>query len=121
MAREAIDVFQPNRRSGRRLKFGNIPTVVNGVRFDSKREAARYVDLCWLEKAGQIEGLRLQPKYPLVVNGQQVAIYRGDFEYHEGGVKILEDVKSVATRTPTYRLKAKLIQALYGLTIRETR
>jgi hypothetical protein len=62
--------------------------------------------------------LELQPRYPLIVNGEKVGTYVGDFRYFEGDVLILEDVKGILT--PVYRLKRRLVKALYGLDIRET-
>lgn len=70
-----------------------------------------------MEKARVIRDLELQPRYPLVVNGVKVATYVGDFRYREDGVLVLEDAKGVRTRE--YRLKAKLMKALFGIEIRE--
>lgn len=99
-------------------KYRAVRTVVDGRVFDSKREARRYEELKLLERAGLIRDLEIQPKFPLEVNGRRVATYRGDFQYWEGGEFIVEDCKGV--RTPIYRLKAKLMFALYGIEIRET-
>ena len=103
------------RRSG---KYNARPCVVDGLRFASSAEGRRYRELVLLQAAGQIMGLRVQPKYPLQVNGSIIGSYIGDFEYHERGEKVLEVVKGV--RTPVFALKARLVYALYGLTIRET-
>jgi hypothetical protein len=102
----------------RRNKFGAIPTVVDGRRFDSRREAARYAELRILERAGQISGLECQPSFPLVVGTVKIGTYRADFRYRDAaGSEITEDVKGV--RTAVYRLKAKLMLAIYGIAIRE--
>jgi hypothetical protein len=99
-------------------KYGARKTVVDGITFDSAREAKRYGELKLLERAGQITHLELQPKFPLIVNGRKVAEYRADFSYLEiGGASVVEDVKGV--RTPVYVLKAKLVEALYGFQVRE--
>jgi hypothetical protein len=56
--------------------------------------------------------------FPLVVNGVIVAQYRADFSYVDAdGVRHVEDVKGV--RTSTYRLKAKMVRAIYGIEIEE--
>ena len=60
-------------------KFRNVPTSVGDVLFDSKREAARYQELRLLERAGEITALRVQPRYPLAVNGVPICAYVGDF------------------------------------------
>ena len=120
-AARVSDVFRPSRRAIRRSKYGNRTTIVNGQRFASRKEAARYVDLCWLEKAGKIEGLRCQPRYPLVWNGVKITTYVADFEYFEHGIKCVEDVKSPATaRLAGYRYKKNMMLACYGITVRET-
>lgn len=113
-------------------KYKNIPCEVDGIRFDSKKEATRYGELKLLEKAGEIEGLELQPAYPIVIHGKKICTYKADFLYWVSpapapGAKFgsvvratTEDVKSPITRkNPTYRLKKKLVEAIYGIEIRE--
>lgn len=99
-------------------KYRNTPTAVDGIRFDSAREARRYATLRFRERLGLISDLELQPRYPLVVCGVKVGEYRADFRYRvpTGGV-IVEDAKGV--RTPAYRLKRKLMLACYGVRILE--
>ena len=88
-----------------RNKYKAVKTTVDGITFDSKKEANRYVDLCRLESAGYIAHLRLQPEFPLMVNGTKIGKYVADFSYLRNGQRIIEDVKSKATMTPVYRLK----------------
>lgn len=105
-----------------RRKFGNTKTTVGSHTFDSKKEARRYSDLFILQQRGEISELTLQPSYDLIVNGHKVCSYKADFRYLDktGRVRI-EDVKGgKATKTPTYRIKRKLFEALYaGLKIEE--
>jgi hypothetical protein len=111
----------------RRHKYGAKPTVVDGVRFASKREAARYQELRLLERAGEISSLLLQPKYGLYpyrfassgnTNLGKVGDYVGDFQYRtKDGETVVEDVKGV--KLPIYRLKKKWVEASYGIQIRE--
>lgn len=108
-------------------KYHAQPTERDGIRFASKREAARYDELRLLERAGEIRDLRLQVRYRCEVNGVHVCDYLSDFTFYEraeDGVTwrlVVEDVKSEATRRiPVYRLKKKLVFALYGVDIRET-
>lgn len=100
-------------------KYRNEPVVVDGFRFASKREAARYHELKLLERAGEIYDLKLQPSYDLSVNGKKVCRYVGDFSYlTQTGMPVCEDVKSDFTaKNPTFRLKAKLFHALFGTEI----
>lgn len=101
-------------------KYRNDPQVIDGVRFDSKREAARYVELKALAKAGLISDLELQPRFPLTVNGVKCGAYVADFRYRDGeGREVVEDVKGV--RTPFYILKSKLVRALHGVEVVEVR
>jgi hypothetical protein len=102
-------------------KYNNRKTEYNGFQFDSKKEESRYRELLLLERAGEIRGIELQPRYDLVVNGHKLGFYRGDFRYKEvaTGRSVLEDVKSPVTKTAVYQLKKKLVKALYGVEIME--
>ena len=105
-------------------KYRAKPQVIDGVRFASKLEASRYLQLKALQNAGEIWGLKLHPKYPLVVNGVKICTYEADSEYFEPmptgePEKIVEDVKGMPT--PVYRLKKKLFECLYNARIREIR
>lgn len=99
-------------------RLSNQPTVVDGIRFASKREANRYGELAYLLKAGQISNLKLQVRYPLVVNGVHVCTYIADFVYDDKGQRIVEDAKGFATYH--YKIKRALMKAVYGIDIRET-
>lgn len=105
----------------RARKYGNRPVEIDGLRFDSGKEGARYVELSAAQRAGEINGLDVHTRFPLVVHGQDCGYYEADFTYRTAsGEQVIEDVKSDATRKlPAYRLKAKLIWAMYGLRIRE--
>ena len=87
----------------------------------SQKEADRYRQLRFLEQAGLICNIELQPRYDLCVNGYRLGYYKGDFRYKDVATDtvILEDVKSPATKTAVYRLKKKLVKALYGVEIIE--
>ncbi len=99
-------------------KYKAVKTAVDNLLFDSKREAKRYGELKLLERAGQIRNLELQPVFPLIVNGTKVCEYRADFVYFEGERRIIEDSKGF--RTPAYKLKRRLLLAVYpGLDHRE--
>ena len=99
-------------------KYGAKRTEVDGVVFPSRGEARRWQELQLLLRAGEISNLRRQVKYPLTVNGVKVADYVADYVYDERGAEVVEDWKGV--RTPVYKLKAKLMRAVHGITIRET-
>ena len=100
-------------------KYHAIKTTVNGILFDSKREAHRYYELLLLEKAGEISDLKLQVPYELIPKqkGERACIYKADFVYRQNGETIVEDVKGV--RTDAYKIKRKLMLWRYGIRIRE--
>ena len=95
-------------------KYKNVRT--NG--FDSKKEFQRYQELVLLEKAGEIHALETQVGFPLRVNDVLIGNYIADFVYWENGEKVVEDCKGV--KTPIYRIKCKLMKAIYGIEIKET-
>lgn len=99
-------------------KYHNQPCIVDGKRFASKGEARRYQALRILEADGWIANLQCQVRYPIRINDVLVCTYIADFVYVEDGEKVVEDYKGA--RTAVYRLKAKLMQAVYGITIKET-
>lgn len=103
-------------------KYRNKKVTVNGIKFDSIKESRRYFDLTMLERAGEISQLELQPKYYLSINGVKVCSYTADFKYRDkSGALVVEDVKSPATaKNPVYRLKKKLMFAIYGIEIQES-
>ena len=100
-------------------KYKNGKTVIDGIKFDSAAEGARYQILKAKEKAGLIKNLELQVNYPLIVNGLKICDYRADFVYELGGKKIVEDVKGQLH--DVFKLKYKLMFACYGITVLITR
>jgi len=98
-----------------RSKWGNIPTYRDDIRFDSKKEAARYDELKILERAGKIQGIQLQPEF-LIHEGfidydrkkHRPICYRADFRYYDLDKKVyvIEDVKG--KRTDVYLIKKKM-------------
>lgn len=99
-------------------KYKNIKTIIDNIPFDSKKEAARYLQLKMLFDTGVITELELQPAFKLVINGQKICTYKADFRYCENGKSIVEDVKGM--KTPIYNLKKKLMFACHGIKILET-
>ncbi len=97
---------------GRQAKYRNKPTVIDGIRFASQKEARRYGELRLLERAGEITDLVLQPRYSLSVNGAKITTYIADFGYFRQNKPVTEDVKGV--KTPVFIIKAKLFRAIYS-------
>lgn len=109
-------------------KYNAKKTVVDGIKFDSRKEAKRYVELKEMEKKGLIKGLQLQvpfelvPSFTTMIDGKQKKRrnirYIADFVYYEDGKKVVEDVKG--RKTDIYKLKKKLFEYKYKITIKET-
>jgi len=108
-------------RADKRSKYGNRKVIVEGIKFDSEKEGNRYRVLKIAEFGGEISNLRLQKVYELKVEGRKVCKYKADFVYIRNGVEVVEDVKSEITRKArVYRIKKKLMKAIYGIDILET-
>jgi hypothetical protein len=111
----------------KRSKYGNKKTYINGITFDSKKEAERYVYLKSLEASGGIRDVELQPKFLLQEKYKsegkwiQPITYFADFRYILNDREIVEDVKSEATaKSEVYRLKKKMLLFKYpNLNFRE--
>lgn len=122
-------------RPPRRQKYGARARDVDGFHFDSTKEAKRYRELVLLQLAGDISHLEIHPTYtidvvPLAVvyAGAPlsadalilVGMYTADFRYVDAsGAVVVEDVKSKPTKTTAYRLRKRLVEAIYGITITE--
>jgi hypothetical protein len=102
-------------------KYRNKKTVVDNVTFDSMKEAARYQQLKLMVKGGYVKDLELQPSYPIFINKRRICTYKADFKYQfkqgDEWQEVIEDVKGM--KTPTYRLKKKLMLAVHGIEIKE--
>ena len=104
----------------KRSKYGAIRTKVDGITFASRKEARRFGELKLLERAGHIHNLTCQRPFPITVNGILVCKYVADFTYYEIPSEryVVEDVKGI--KTAIYRLKKKLLLAVYNIEILET-
>ena len=116
-------------------KYKNKKIEVDGIVFDSKKEAIRYQELKLLEKAGRIQNLQLQVKFVLIPKQysttdctkagkprliEHECSYMADFVYTEDGQTIVEDVKSSYTRNHMlYVVKRKLMLYVHGIRIKE--
>ena len=118
-----------------RNKYHSKKVAVNGIEFDSKKEAKRYQELLLLERAGAISDLKRQVEYVLIpaqrepdtygVRGglikgkviEQAVKYKADFVYNENGQAVVEDTKGF--RTKDYILKRKMMLYFHGIRIRE--
>lgn len=130
---QKVGVVMPTVRlpGARKNKYGAKGEYVDNVYFDSQAEVKRYKELKLLLAAGAIKNLQVHPVYRLHVpsmdgcgaflGSKEVATYEADFAYWdcENRERVVEDVKSVATRTALYKLKRRWLAAEHGITIRE--
>jgi len=104
-------------------KYHNKKTVLDGIKFDSQREAKRYWELKILERAGEISELKLQVSFELapsaIINGRKSPPrkYVADFTYIENGKLVIEDAKGMLTEM--YKFKRHLMKSQLNLEIRE--
>lgn len=129
----------------KRSKYGAIPTVIEGQQFASRKEAGRYLELWLAQQAGEITELVCQPRFALYVpwreakwdvdqdapgatltlggdcRARRVGRYTADFAYtRKDGQPVVEDVKGGrATRTEAYRLRKRMVEAMYGVRVEE--
>ncbi len=119
-------------------KYNNKKTVVDGIVFDSRREARRYQELLLMQRAGIIKNLQRQVRYVLIPaqyesyerygkNGQRLkdgrkvleyeCSYVADFVYEEYGKTVVEDAKGFKTKD--FIIKRKLMLWVHGIRVRE--
>jgi hypothetical protein len=103
----------------KKSKYGNEKTEVDGIWFQSKREAKRYTELLILLKTGVIGLLERQIPYELNEGGTHSLKDIADFRYIvcATGETIIEDVKGM--RTKVYLKKKRLMKTVYGIEIKE--
>lgn len=110
--------------AARGSKYNARKTVVDGIQFDSAKEAKRYTRLRDLEQAGEIQGLRLQVPFEILPSFECDGVkYRGmryiaDFVYYRDGERVVEDCKGM--KTAEYRLKKKLMAYINHINIEES-
>lgn len=121
-----------------RNKYGNKKIEINGIVYDSAKEARRHQELLLLERAGAIQNLDRQVGFELIPaqyeyyarygktgkrlkDGkrciEQSVVYKADFVYYENGEKVVEDTKGI--RTTDYIIKRKLMLYVHNVRIKE--
>lgn len=102
----------------RQSKYRAKPVRDEDGYFASRREHKRWQELKLLQQAGAITNLERQKRYVINVNNQKICTYVADFTYSENGRFVVEDSKGF--QTPEYKLKRRLMDAVFGIEIRET-
>lgn len=106
-------------------KYYSRKVIIDGIKFDSKKEGNRYLELKLLLKAKKIRDLELQKKFELLpkykINNKTIRAisYIADFVYWDisKNEMIIEDTKGF--KTEVYKLKKKLFEYKYGIEIKE--
>lgn len=115
--------FRSMQGKPKRSKYGNKKVVVDGVTFDSQKEANRWLELKLLEQAGEISHLERQPSFklfcgttPIKFDSGRQATYRADFAYFSAAEnkRVIEDAKGF--RTKEYKLKRAIVHAMHPMT-----
>lgn len=112
----------------KKQKYHARKTYIDNIKFDSKKEAKRYLELRDKLAKKEIEQLRLQVKYDLLPKQvdekgkclERKCTYRADFVYidKKTGKEVVEDCKGM--KTPEYKLKKKMMLFFYGIRIFES-
>ncbi len=95
-------------------KYNNVKESIDNLKFDSKKERDRFIELSLMEQAGEIRDLKLQHEFTLqgaftTTDGERVRAikYIADFTYWRGNVFFIEDTKGY--RTVVYKMKKKMM------------
>lgn len=117
-------VLQGLTKPAKQTKYRNTKCESNGIKFDSKREMARWQELVQMQARGEISELELQVPFVLApaveIGGRKrpALRYVADFVYERAGETVVEDVKGRVTEG--YRIKRHLMAAR-GITINEVK
>lgn len=126
MARISVFARYDTGKKSKGNKYHANKTTVDGVTYDSQKEAYRAQELKLLERAGEIKNLRCQVPYELIPkqrrkDGKAVRnmVYVADFVYEDAktGETIVEDVKGF--KTEKYKDKWKLMLWIHGIEVQE--
>lgn len=117
-------------------KYHAKSVVIDGIKFPSGKEGARFLHLQELEKRGEISNLRRQVRFELLPAAYKDVVkhlktkdkvvrrlflnpvsYVADFVYEKDGQTVVEDTKGY--KTPEYVIKKKMMYALKGIEIQE--
>jgi hypothetical protein len=104
-------------------KYKNTWVEHEGIKFQSKKEGKRYLELRIRQRAKEITNLRLQVPLKCVVNGENVCKLIADFVYIDlsTGLEVYEDVKGMkmGAAYQMFKLKKKLVKACTGIEVIE--
>lgn len=99
-------------------KYNAQKTIINGVKYDSRREALLYQNLLNLQNKGIIAHLERQKRFEIIpkTKTERAAYYVADYFFQEvaTGQWVVADCKSPITKKlPAYVLKRKIMKIRY--------
>jgi hypothetical protein len=103
------------KKLSKKNKFGANKAEYKSRLYDSTKERDYAIQLDWLKKTGEIAFWKPQIKIKIEINGIFICYYKVDFEviFPGGTYSEYHEVKSEGTMTDLWRLKWKLVKALY--------
>jgi hypothetical protein len=99
----------------KRNKFRAVKTTIDNIIFDSKMESYHYLILKQLADSGKVSNLEIHPKFPIYIKNKLVCKVILDFAYDDDIGTHYIDVKGMDT--PISRLKRKMVEAEYDITV----
>ena len=99
-------------------KYRNEPITIDGVRYDSKREATYILNLRLREKEGEVYGIELQKRYALIgPDGLLITTYVADATFWDQKEKRFRIIDVKGVETAVFKIKKKLMKSLLGLDV----
>ena len=102
----------------KKSKYKSVKCEHLGVKLDSLKEKRQYIKYLHQQSIGEILSIKLQPRFDIIINGKFCGFYKADFEIElpDKSIQII-DVKGM--KTIVYKLKKKIIEAMYNIKIIE--
>jgi hypothetical protein len=121
-------LVKANSQKKKGSKYRNTKVIIDDITFHSTKEGMYYTRLKLLKKSGEVKDFKMQVKYPVEINGVHITNYLLDFEveYPDGRIEYI-DVKGYDKKTEkfittdVFKLKKKMVEAIYNIEIKLTR
>lgn len=115
----SAEQYREMAKKPKRSKYGNQKTVVDGITFDSKVEAKYWSHLKLRERVGEVYGIVRQKEFVIELGGKRICALKVDFWFYDQRTRGMRavDIKGGPTDTQVFRLKAKLVKAMYGVEV----
>lgn len=115
----SVEQYRELQAKPKRTKYGNQKIVVDGESFDSKIEANYFHHLRLRERVGEVYGIHRQKEFVIELGGTRICALKVDFYFYDRRVRGMRavDIKGGPTDTQVFRLKAKLVKAMFGVEV----